>query len=94
MSQLISLQIPDAVYEAIHRAAAASKSTPEQWIVETLRRQLPIRAEPTNGAGHSAAEQFRGLFGAVHSGETRSADNQRIDTDLARAYAGLDSKEP
>lgn len=29
---------------------------------------------------------LRQLFGTVHSGEARAADNDRIDADLARAY--------
>ena len=93
MSQTISLQIPDAVYEGIHKAAAASRSTPEEWIVETLRQRLSPPGEPSNGK-ENAAQEFRLLFGTVRSGDTRSADNQRIDADLARAYADVDPKEP
>jgi hypothetical protein len=34
---------------------------------------------------------LRQRFGTVHSGEARSADNERIDGDLTRAYGNLQS---
>jgi hypothetical protein len=41
------------------------------------------KEEPVSSRGN-----LRRYFGAVRSGDSRSADNDRIDGDLARAYGG------
>jgi hypothetical protein len=50
----------------------------EAELVVTLEPRQPIASI---GGG------LRRLFGSVHSDDIRSADNQRIDDDLARSYA-------
>lgn len=40
-----------------------------------------------------AEERFARWIGAVSSGDARSADNERIDADLARAYAATHDDE-
>jgi hypothetical protein len=87
MSRSISLEIPDNVYAAIERVAAVTKQTPAEWMVRMLTHHLPARTGSENGEDRCAAEEFRQLFGSVQSGDPRAADNERIDADLARAYA-------
>ena len=48
--------------------------------------ELVVTLEPRRPAGTSSGG-LRRHFGVVRSGDTRSADNQRIDDDLARTYA-------
>ena len=47
---------------------------------------LVVTLEPRRPAG-TASGGLRRHCGAVHGGDARSADNERIDDDLARAYA-------
>ena len=39
-----------------------------------------------------ASNTLRDFAGAIHSGDTRSADNDRIETDLARGYGDSHSE--
>lgn len=48
--------------------------------VELLVSVSPVEIAP------SPSGSLRRRFGTVHSGDANSADNQRIDADLARAY--------
>ena len=48
--------------------------------------ELVVTLEPRRPAG-TASGGLRRHFGVVRSDEVRSADNQKIDDDLARSYA-------
>jgi hypothetical protein len=50
------------------------------------RVELEVRIALQDDAA-VAIGTLRRHFGAIHSGDGRSADNERIDRDLARAYA-------
>jgi hypothetical protein len=50
------------------------------------KAELVISIAPEGGTA-SRDSSLRRHFGSVHSGNSRSADNERIDADLARAYA-------
>lgn len=92
MSQ-VTLEFPDPFYDALKQAATDAGLTPAEWILKQVTRQLQ-----GNGAGdrpprteeqlRAARARFRKLCGAVHSGDSHFADNERIDDDLAREYAG------
>jgi hypothetical protein len=136
MSQTLTLELPDEVYEAVKRTAEATGKTAAEWLVKDLgqrfgvrdgseeRDRPPARQErrsdvyrffeeiaPTMGktadellaelrAKHApkprpplteeesqaAWERLRRHCGAANSGDPRSADNERIDEDLAREY--------
>jgi hypothetical protein len=66
--------------------------TADRKIVVTLPPETPIgKAElvVTVAPQESAAAprgSLRSRFGTVHSGDRQSADKERIDADLARAY--------
>lgn len=66
--------------------------TPDRQVVVTLPPETPlekaevvvtISPQPTDTARKGSLRRW---FGAVRSGDSRSADNERIDTDLSRAY--------
>ena len=42
---------------------------------------------------HLAEERFARHFGAIKSGDARSADNEKTDTDLIRIYEGANDDE-
>ena len=48
--------------------------------------ELVVTLEPRMPAGRGSGG-LRRHFGAVRSGDPRSADNERIDDDLGRSYA-------
>ena len=50
------------------------------------RAELVVTVVP-QGSKDSARGSVRRWFGSVRSGDARSADNERIDADLARSYA-------
>ena len=52
-----------------------------ELLVTVAPHQHPVEAQ-RGGLQHQ--------FGAVRSGDPRSADNERIEADLVRAYAGSD----
>lgn len=45
--------------------------------------RVTVHVEPRSHAGPLAQGRLRDLFGAVQSGDSSSADNVRIDADLA-----------
>ena len=64
----------------------------DRRVVLTLPPETPVgEAElivtiASRNPGSSRLANLRSHFGTVRSGDPRSADNDRIDTDLARTY--------
>lgn len=54
--------------------------------IVTLLKDKLEKHEPTEAENQAAEERFARHFGAVKSGDSRSADNEKIDADLIRAY--------
>jgi len=82
MSQILTLELPDEVYEAVKKAAEAKGKTPAEWVTESLRQRLPVRDE-----------RLRRHFGAIDLGHPTGADNESIDADLAREYSSSHEQE-
>jgi hypothetical protein len=66
--------------------------TPDRQVVVTLPPETPlgkaelvvtISPQPIDAAQRGGLKRW---FGAAHSGNSRSADSERIDVDLSRAY--------
>lgn len=79
MGYAINLEVPEEIYRPLLDAAAAANQTPEEWLLFTLRRQFAV-----------PDTRLRRHFGVVNLGKPTGADNESIDADLARAYAGSD----
>jgi hypothetical protein len=81
------LQLPEGIYQALEAAAQAEGVTPADW----LASHLPQR---TKGNGHGAAQTGESDLDAwleeciVDAPRAVGSNNQQIDADLARAYAG------
>jgi hypothetical protein len=130
MSQTLTLELPEEIYEAVMKAAEATGKPPAEWITTQLPQLLPSReaqevrlalaqakeqaieqmaaklGKPkeevaadwrakygpkppphlTDEERRDAWEQLRRHMGAVNSGDPHSADNERIEADLAREY--------
>ena len=72
---------------------ASARVNEDRRVVLELPPQTPlgeadlvVTLEPRRPAG-TPSGGLRRHFGAVHGGDARSGDNQRIDDDLTRSYA-------
>jgi UDP-N-acetylmuramyl tripeptide synthase len=89
MSKSLTLELPDDLWRAMEEAALREGRTPQAIALNWLAGQAPERDQPaTPNEAEAARNHFRGHFGAVKSGNPRSADNEQIDTDLMRKDAG------
>lgn len=91
MKKLV-LELPDEQYEAILRDAAANHQTPTEYLVSgRSEARLPGKRSLTEEERAAALAELMKYAGAVASGDPHSADNDKIDADLAREYGrGLD----
>lgn len=88
MGKTVTLEIPDEIYAALEQMAAKSGEPVESLAVEWLARRLPRpRRKLSEAEAKAAWERLERHFGAIDSGDPHSADNERIDADLARAYS-------
>jgi hypothetical protein len=84
VSQIIQLEVPDRLFEAIEREATAQGRDPASVAVcalnEHFERQEGSRKE--NGSGNS----IRALFGAETEAPVTGLGNEAIDAELAKEY--------
>lgn len=87
MSQRLTIEMSDDVYEALLHAAEAQGATPSAIASSALERQF------SNGAGDQPPKPqiqklqgFRSVFGIVSLPQPVGLDNEQIDADLAREY--------
>ncbi len=84
------LELPDEVYEEVMRAASKSRLPAAQIAAARVaagflsRKPKPVL---TPEEYEAARQRLHRHAGAVSSGDPDSADNERIDADLAREYA-------
>jgi hypothetical protein len=87
MSKTLTFEIPDEIYELLQTVAGQMGRSTEEVALEWLARYGPKPRPKLTAEEKEAAEQrFRRHFGAVKSGNPRSADNEQIDADLEREY--------
>jgi hypothetical protein len=85
-----TLRLPETVYQALDAAARAEGLTPSDW----LAAHVPCPGqEPADGAGASDDDAWleECIVTAPHA---VGSDNEQIDADLARAYAGQVTAPP
>jgi len=61
---------------------------PEDLQHEVVEFAEALLVRSRKGAGVEGLRSVRSFFGVWDSGDTESADNDEIDADLARQYAG------
>lgn len=95
MSRTSTLIVSDDVYAALRGQAETTGISPARLAATSLEQQFGREgAKRDSGrlrdkAGHQASrQQFARHFGAIDLGHATGADNESIDADLARAYAG------
>ncbi len=91
MSQTITITLPPEIYQPLADAASREGQTIEELAVARLARTVTARSAPhADGAGKKRISDF---IGAWDSGDPNSADNERIDADLAREYGATHDEE-
>lgn len=89
MSKTLTFEIPEELYAAFDHIARRDGKTTEQVALEYLaRRASERRPKLSEDERREARERLLPYAGSVNSGDPNSADNERIDVDLAREYAG------
>ena len=84
----LTFEVPDELYEAFEQMAAKYGRSVEAVALESLAKHAPkSRADLTEEERRAAWERLMRHMGTVDSGDPHSADNERIDADLAREYA-------
>jgi len=93
MSQTLILELSDEVYTTIQRQAESAGTSPAHWLATTLEQQYgprhawqDARQPRTTAEQHAARVRFEQHFGEVDLPNAIGADNEQIDTDLAREY--------
>lgn len=89
MSEMHLLELPQPVFTALTRAAAASGTTPAAWIAANLpgwatAEAASSPAAPTEQKVAAANDQLDAHI--VSLGHATGTDNAAIDADLIRAY--------
>ena len=94
MSQILKLELSDDIYDIIRRQAKSAGTSPEEWLVHSLKQKYNSantsqnEISPINEAEQLIArERFERHFGEVDLGYPTGVDNESIDADLAREYA-------
>ncbi len=94
MSHSLTVQLSDAVYDALQRHAQSSAQSPAEVAAAALEQHFRApEGTPRNGRlmsetdKQAARERFERHFGAVNLGYATGIDNESIDADLARTYA-------
>jgi hypothetical protein len=90
MSQTLTVELDDQVYDAICNQAEAAGSSPAQFAAAALELRFNgfhHRADTrTQVEKQAARERFESHFGSVDLGHPIGTDNEQIDADLAREY--------
>lgn len=82
MSQTRTLELTEVAYNALLRRAFTEGKTIDALIVNYFVSPASFSEEELQAAD----DRLFAFSGAVNSGDPNSCDNDRIDSDLARAY--------
>jgi hypothetical protein len=95
-SGIVTYEMVQAIFAATAREMAAKSGRPAEEILAEIKARYAPKPRPILSDAEKQAELAKLMrhAGAVDSGDPRSADNDRIDADLAREYGrGLDWDE-
>ena len=91
----LTFEVPDELYEAFEQMAAKYGRSVEQVALEYLANDAARPGVPLSKEEHDAAwERLLRHAGSFNSGDPHSADNDRIDADLAREYGSAHEEGP
>ncbi len=86
MSQRLTLELSDRVYETLARQAEMAGISLTEWIAisPNKQRNLPTQKEQTEAEKEAAIQRFRRHAGAIDLGYPTGADNESIDADVCK----------
>lgn len=94
MSQTVTLELPDEVYQVIQRTARMLGRTTEdlaaEWLARHARKPRPHLSEEEMRAAWARLTRHAG---AASLGHPTGADNESIDADLAREYGSTHEED-
>lgn len=79
-----TLELPDAVFGALERAAEAQGTTPAGWIEQRLGEAAPAEAEPSPTEGRTLADRFAGRLGRISSEGVAPVAPEEVGAEFAR----------
>ncbi len=83
----IAIEVPDEIWELLEPLAREQGVPVEQFILDMMRKVNPPRPSLSEEERKAALERLLQFAGSTVSGDPRSADNDRIDTDLLGDYS-------
>ena len=91
MSQKLTLQLSNPVFEAVRQRAESARLSPAQWVAGVLEAQLigsrDVDVPEPEAEQQHARARFERHLGALDLGQATGVDNEQIDADLTKAYA-------
>jgi hypothetical protein len=85
-------ELEEKTLRALEERATAEGRSIGEVVADHLARHLP-NGEPTPDGNGARAAAFERHIGAWDSGDPASADNERIDADLAREYGSDNGRD-
>lgn len=93
MSRSLTITLPDDVYARIVDAARTQDRDPGDVAAELLTKARALVEPDRRSVGEeTGTRSIREFFGTL-DGPGGSSDNEAIDADLAREYAGLEHED-
>jgi hypothetical protein len=92
MSTVVTLELPDNVYEPLAKVAKKAGLPLDGWILARLQTYMP-RVTLSEQERVEAMARLMRHAGAVNLGYPTGADNESIDADLAREYSSTHQEE-
>jgi hypothetical protein len=89
MEHKLTITLPTEIFAVIEEAARRAGRTPEDEIALLVERNAPRRSQ----IGKSSFDPLERHFGTWDSGDPDSANNERIDADLAKEYGSTHEDE-
>ncbi|CAN5785692.1 hypothetical protein BH20ACI4_BH20ACI4_16020 [soil metagenome] len=87
MSKTLTIEIPDEVFSNVREQAADKGETAEKFVLEIVLKNFSKPNKNLTGkVRQNSLEELMKFAGTISSGNSRSADNEQIDIDLAEEY--------
>lgn len=93
MSQTITITLPNEIYQPLADAASQEGRTVEELAVARLARTVAAPPTPPHASDETGRKRVSDFIGVWDSGDPNSADNERIDADLAREYGATHDEQ-
>ena len=84
----MTYELPEEIYDIFAERAKELGRPVEQYIAEQMARMSPPRPQVSPEEAERRNADLEQYFGCWDSGDPNSCDNEGIDADLAREYAG------